>query len=372
MLRRIRHAIPAMWKALDLRGRQRQLLAGRIRALKAGVKAAEIKWAGERAALKRVSAERHRLALSPALLRGLLPLRAQTIAVRARHENAERYDLLLQETAPAYRAELADTGEADSELERITLDTLGWSVAVPASVRAGARERFIAKQQFPYRAIVQTREMAQGPVLIDVGANMGLTSVPRVVLGDFARAYCAEPDPLNYRALVRNVVDNGLRGLVLPDQVAIGDTDGPVLLRHAKYSGGHRVSSEPHPWKTIQVQSRTLNQWCREMRIDLDLVTFVKVDTQGSEVKVLRGAADLLARRHIAWQLEVAPAWLESAGTSAAELYAICAEHFTHFIDLGKDTGRRRVRPAAELAEALAYLQARNEHTDILVYCGAP
>jgi FkbM family methyltransferase len=360
--------ILARVRALDLRGRERQQLTSRLRELKAESRAARRKSATAQDAQKRLSLERHRRVLSPAVLKGLMPLRLQTIAARARKEDADRYDTRLQDASAAYRDALAETGESDSELARITLDTLSWSVAVPVSLKADARDRFIAKQSFPYRALTQTREVAQGPVLIDIGANMGLTSVPRVVLGDFARAYCAEPEPLNFRALVRNVADNGLRGLVLPDRVAIGDTDGSVLLWRTKYSGGHRVSTDRHPWKTIEVESRTLNRWCRDLAIDLDLVTFVKVDTQGFEVRVLRGASDLLGRRHIAWQLEVAPMWLESAGTPAGELYALCAEHFTHFIDLGKFVAGPRVRPTADLPDALAYLNARGEHTDILAF----
>jgi FkbM family methyltransferase len=63
--------------------------------------------------------------------------------------------------------------------------------------------------------------------MLDIGASIGRMSIPRVILGDLVHAYCAEPDPLNYAALVRNVAANGLCGLVLPDQAAIGAATGP-------------------------------------------------------------------------------------------------------------------------------------------------
>ena len=78
--------------------------------------------------------------------------------------------------------------------------------------------RYLRHQDFPYRAIAQTREAGIGGVMIDIGANIGRMSIPRVVLGDATLAYCLEPDPLNYACLVRNIRDNGLAGLALADQ----------------------------------------------------------------------------------------------------------------------------------------------------------
>ena len=223
-----------------------------------------------------------------------------------------------------------------------------------------------------YRNITQTREFSVGPILLDIGANIGLMSIPRVILGDVERAYCAEPDPLNFAALVRNIASNGLRGLVLPDQVAIGTAAGPVRLRHAKYPGGHRLLTAGEPADgAIEVSCWTLDEWCRRMSIDPDLVSYVKVDTQGWEAHVLRGASNLLGYRHIAWQLEVAPALLDAAGTPASVLYDLCAERFTHFIHLGRGAEGPRAHRTRELPRVLGYLldeEAPRDLVDIIVF----
>src|SRR5207237_8682550 len=88
--------------------------------------------------------------------------------------------------------------------------------------------------------ILETRELAVGRVMIDIGANVGTTSIPRALLGDFTCVYALEPDPANYACLVRNTVFNGVRGLVLPDRVAIGDSHGELTLRRVK-SGTHHL-----------------------------------------------------------------------------------------------------------------------------------
>ena len=248
---------------------------------------------------------------------------------------------------------------------------LNWWMPVIDPRPGGPSAAWIAKQRFPYRALTQTRELAIGGVMLDIGANIGRMSVSRVVMGDVVAAYCAEPDPLNYACLVGNIVDNDLTGLLLPDRLAIADRDGTATLRRRSASGGHSVVADDsvvsdaprgssHPssedGEFIEVPCLTLDTWMARLRVDPDAVTFVKVDVQGFEMRVLQGASGLLAKRHCAWQLELDPALLSAAGTSLAEVCAKVQQHFTHFIDLnGALTGARQ-RVISELPQGLAYM----------------
>lgn len=326
------------------------------------------KWARDEESLRRENDALSRQVLSPDLVRELLPLRRQTLAARAVYADAVRYDRQLQEASPAYRDALAAADTPRPDLTTTDVQGFVWSVPVPATLTGPARDRFVAKQRFPYRAITHTREFSVGPILLDIGANVGRMSIPRVVLGDVGRAYCAEPDPLNFAALVRNVAANGLRGLVLPDQTAIGSVTGPVRLRRAKYPGGHSITTEARPDRdTVEVPCWTLDDWCDRLAIDPALVTYVKVDTQGWEPHVLRGASRLLKHPHIAWQIEIQTSLRES-GSPDTELYALCAEHFTHFVDLDKVATGPRVRRTEELPETLTYLIGRKKPTDIILF----
>jgi FkbM family methyltransferase len=320
------------------------------------------------AALKRQSASRQRRVLSPVIVRKLLPIRFATIRARASWTNASASEAHLAQVSCGYRDALAGTTHAADTLVRTHVDGVTWWVPVPPSLTGAARDRLLAKQRFPYRNITQTREFALGSILLDVGANTGRMSIPRVILGDIARAYCAEPDPLNYAALVRNVADNGLSGLVLPDNVAIGAATGTAKLHHAKYPGGHRLVAGTAVNDTVTVPCWRLDDWCERLSIDPQLVAYVKVDTQGWEVQVLRGAPRLLGYRHIAWQLEISPEMLVAAGDSAGELCGICADRFSHFVDLGKKAHGPRARPVRELEEAVGYLGNRIPQTDIILF----
>ena len=364
----MRHSISRLWDVFR-RGPDLRRLTRRVQKLEASSKESRSKWEGEHAALKRASASRHRRILNPDVLRGVLHSRMATIPARATHANARATASRLEDASSAYREALAHVHAITDGLVRTDLEGLTWWVPILPSTSDDARKRFVAKQRLPFRNITQTREFALGPVMLDIGANTGRMSIPRVILGDFGQAYCAEPDPLNYSALVRNVVDNKLEGLVLPDQVAIGAATGTAHLRHAKYSGGHRLVPDGNTSDTIEVPCWRLDDWCERLSIDPNLVAYVKVDTQGWETDVLRGAARLLTFRHIAWQVEISPSMLDAAGASAAHLYDMCTEYFSHFIDLGKEATGPRSRPTKDLDVALEYVQGGAEaQTDVILF----
>ena len=252
---------------------------------------------------------------------------------------------------------------------RITLDGLTWWVPVLPSQSPASVERMMAKQRLPYLAIGQTREVAVGGIMLDVGANVGRMAIPRAILGDATRVFCAEADELNYRCLSANIHDNGLTGLVPADHLAVSDREGYLPLERRKMPGSHRIVYTDAVAAAAAVPCTTLDGLVERHGIDLSEVTFVKVDTQGSEVHVLTGASRVLAQPHIAWQIEIAPSHLRLAGSDPQDLFRMLMERFTHFYDMNPYAEGPRLRPIAELPSALAYLDAGDSaQTDVVVY----
>jgi hypothetical protein len=103
-------------------------------------------------------------------------------------------------------------------------------------------------------------------------------------------------------------------------------------------------------------------------QIDLDTVTFVKVDVEGYEQRVLDGASRVLACTHIAWQLEVWPSRLAAARGGATPLADMLARHFTHFMDLRRTIAGSRVRPIQEFRAMADELEREDGKTDIVVF----
>ena len=317
----------------------------------------------------RVTALR-RSVLDPRVLQGALPGRAAIARYRASRPEAAGRERRFAAASAAYAAAADDAGRFADRTRQVRVDGLAWSVPLTCPDDADAVARYVGKQDFPYRVIAQTREIALGGVMLDIGANNGRMSIPRVILGDVEAVYCAEPDPLNYHCLAANVRDNGLSGLVLPDRIAVAAEDGVARLARKKSAGGHMIVEPGVATRreTIDVACLTLDTWLERLGVDPRQVSFVKVDVQGSEVHVLRGAGRLLACPHVAWQVEIDPALLRTRGAGMDALLRLFETHFTHFVDLNRRARGPRVRPVAHLARGLGYLEAGPmARTDVLL-----
>jgi FkbM family methyltransferase len=350
-------AAVAKWKerAAHLSARAEEL-ATRVAALEAELRQ-----------LKQRSAVARRELLSVAVVQQTFAHRLRTLPARATLTAAAGREEQLLRVSAAYRRAL-QCQSPGPRVTRATLEGLTWWE--PAGRGAASREtRPAEERRLPYHGILQTREVVSGGIMLDLGANVGRMAIPRVILGDVAIAYCAEPDPVTYACLARNVVDNGLRGLVLPDQTAIGDRNGTVPLLRTGASGSfHVVTGGGAPGEeVVEVPCCTLDAWVERLEIDLDAVTFVKVDVEGFERRVVAGGSRVLAHRHIAWQMEIKPAGLRAAGDEPARLYEDLRGAFGSFIDLNRRAAGKRVRPVAELAEALQYIEPGGK-TDVLLF----
>ena len=321
---------------------------------------------------RRLDARRQRArAMQPdeAVLEHILPVRHAAM-LAANHDGRDARESAFVARSRSYRDALADADTTPAAVERIVLAGLTWWVPAEADDTEGIAHRLRARRRLPLAEILETREVAVGRAMIDIGANLGTTSIPRALLGDFHWVYAIEPDPLNYACLVRNIVGNGVRGLVLPDRVAIGDVNGEMTMRVRRSGTHHLVTRAEHvsEGERVVVPCLTLDTWVDRIGIDLADIGFIKSDTQGWDARVLAGAERVLAQRHIAWQIECSPAMLDRSGKSMDELFRLLEEHFTHFIDLRSEKGAR-VRGTQELRASLDGVgSGRRRYTNLLLY----
>ncbi len=225
----------------------------------------------------------------------------------------------------------------------------------------------MARGWLPVKEIAQSRVYERGGVMLDIGANVGTNCIPRIMLGDFKAAYCAEPEPQNYAALRETVKANSLEGLVLPDRLAISDHDGEAgFLVKANGMARHRLAGQSTSEATVKVPVRRLDTWIEELGIDPADVTFVKSDCQGFDGKVLAGAERLLGLRRASWQIEYAPRLMAKAGTSHDWMCDFLSKHFTHFINTGGHTDFG-LHPIDALREQLAYLVVSGSFTELVL-----
>jgi FkbM family methyltransferase len=139
--------------------------------------------------------------------------------------------------------------------------------------------------------------------VFDVGANVG--GVAHEYLRHFPDAivHCFEPAPATFEQLKANI---GHSSRVRLHREAMGTQVGKATM----FVGGNSltnslVQSEGHSAQ-VEVPVSTLDAFCQQHSIrDIDLL---KIDAEGFDIEVLRGARKMLAGGHVAFILiEVTP-----------------------------------------------------------------
>jgi FkbM family methyltransferase len=175
--------------------------------------------------------------------------------------------------------------------------------------RIGAHEPHIT------RYLLQNVSVGADEVALDVGANIGWYSVLLDRLSaPGARVLAFEPDPGSYRLLRLNLQANRSQHVTALN-VALGERPGVALLHRYRDSnnGRHTLLEGNTSGGTVEVPVETLKEvWERE-QLGGRRVALLKIDVEGFECLVLRGAGELLGRcRHVL--LEYSPEGLELAG----------------------------------------------------------
>lgn len=201
--------------------------------------------------------------------------------------------------------------------------------------------------------------------LVDVGAYTGSSAIPAVLRGSFARALAIEPEPGNYRALKANVALNDLEEKIRTERCAVSDAPGTVTMAvNTRMHGKHAVVSEPGGKLKggvveVEVPADTLDAVLARCGVGAGEVGLLKIDAQGFEDRVLRGAGKLLATG-LPVVIEYAVDELKQQPGALDRLEAVVAERFSRFADLRAATGAA----AAEFQPADRMPELRTRYLD--------
>jgi len=159
-----------------------------------------------------------------------------------------------------------------------------------------------------------------GSTVVEVGANIGTTTLPFARAGYFVVAI--EPVPKTFSVLSRNVESNGLASQVRCVNRAISTTSGPVDMWVTRGLGLSELAvgaqspgfSEfggvfEHTKERITVDSGPLDELLHSEGVQTQDIALVWSDAQGSEPYIIETGRDLWASG-VPLYLEVAPALL--------------------------------------------------------------
>jgi FkbM family methyltransferase len=133
--------------------------------------------------------------------------------------------------------------------------------------------------------------------IFDVGAHQGQTT--QQFTSDFPveTVYAFEPAPDNYRALQRTAEPN----CVVTEQCALSSKEGSMELNLSNHSTAHSLEAPGERRSSLSVVVTTIDRYCTDERIPhIDLL---KIDTEGHDLEVLKGAESMLRGERISYVL---------------------------------------------------------------------
>lgn len=169
-------------------------------------------------------------------------------------------------------------------------------------------------------------------VVFDIEANVGSLTLRFAQLVRRGRVYAFEPTGYAFTKLLRNLSLNPeLAERVIPVQLFVSDHSGSNHQMNA-YSSWKvdRTASDAHPIHGGTVQSAksvptiTIDSFCMERNIRR--VDLIKVDTDGYEIQILKGASKTLKKYH--------PYIIFEIGLYIMEEHNVTFEHYFEYLSL--------------------------------------
>lgn len=159
-----------------------------------------------------------------------------------------------------------------------------------------------------------------GQTAIDVGANLGyLTAVMAQCVGLGGRVWSFEPVPETFEllALCRSLNDYTQ---VTPIRVALGESDGSTEITYDKrHSGIATLHPDKVAGETQRVELRSLDALVAAGEVGQH-PSLMKIDVEGHELAVLRGAREIIGRASPTLVFELNERAARAAGWTLAEL----------------------------------------------------
>ncbi len=154
--------------------------------------------------------------------------------------------------------------------------------------------------------------------MLDVGANIGYFTVKFAswVTGP-GKVIAIEPEERNFERLVERISRLPNQGSVMPIKAAAIESTGKVKLKVSRFNpADHRLAEDGTEVKAVTIDEIVEKENCHP-------VCLIKIDVQGAEERVVRGAEKTLDVYHPVLYVEVDHNGLREQGGSLEGLYSI-------------------------------------------------
>lgn len=155
-------------------------------------------------------------------------------------------------------------------------------------------------------SVAFARFLEPGMTAIDIGANVGYYTVLMAKsVGPTGTIIAFEPDPTSKELLRKTVLVNGLASQVKIVGCALSDYENPAsetLYSKSDFLGSSTLQPQSAPgWTKSEVSTQMLDAWPQQS------LHFIKIDAEGSEERIWRGAQSTLKTHRPALAIEFSP-----------------------------------------------------------------
>lgn len=167
--------------------------------------------------------------------------------------------------------------------------------------------RYLIKTHEPHVEQAISKLAKPGDIVIDVGANIGYFSAYAAsAVGKKGQVFCFEPENSNFAILQSNCESYNREGYNCSAyKLALSSHPGVATLNIHRHSTYHSLDDEHHILDKVEaqqtVETTTLDSWIENHNIKE--ISFLKLDTEGHEAKVLEGANKLFQTQKIKYTL---------------------------------------------------------------------
>lgn len=174
------------------------------------------------------------------------------------------------------------------------------------------------------RTVEVLKSLGPNPIYFDIGSNIGLFSTMVAKQFPKSQVYAFDPDPVCYLALSETKIFNRLENLHLMP-VGLGERTGLLEfyfdpLNHGGHSfdetniqsGGKPIRSSLYSFRLDELMEK----------VDSPKVDLMKVDVQGFEWQVLRGAQNTILKHRPVMLVECEHKYAVTAGDTIKQLFS--------------------------------------------------
>lgn len=222
-------------------------------------------------------------------------------------------------------------------------------------------------------AILKKENRLRPGIVLDIGANIGVSSISLLKDGYFGQAIAFEPAGGNFRLLEKNVEINDLSSKITCHRVALSSQKGELQLELSPDNfGDHRVRMTPQTGdvdeqnrETETVAVETLDGFMAERPEIAKDIALIWMDIQGHEGHFFLGAENFLTQHTIPMACEIWPYGIRRSGVEVDDFCEIISRFYTHFYR--QDEAPLVRRPVSEIKLFFDQFTKIDEIADIVL-----